>query len=352
VSETARTLLDTEGESARFEFKRRVDAASPTVLVAAANWVALEPGNRDKVTLLVGVDEDPDDATGLVKGKIVGLKDLERAATTIQNYARETKPVPVDLTIIEEGVATTTPFLRLEIRPTSPPHYDAEGRRVTRYNKSTRALTDEELLDIYLDREAAKFEQRFRRTASDLLASLRDVAATVEDMSVNLDDRVTRLHGAAWEAADEAQQSKSVAERLEDDMRRLQSQVEGLDDHSPVGLFFLLRNKRVFVWSAFSEDAAFRPTKATDRLVARLKTQLERPIDPNAWLTNLAELQFWNEVLKRRGDRGTMTGWAREIAAREKLKIPTTIPLQDEIGRLRKLSEGVREAKPRRTDRR
>jgi hypothetical protein len=112
---------------------------------------------------------------------------------------------------------------------------------------------------------------------------------------------------------------------------------------TPFGLFFRLRRKREFIWIEFSTDAAFRPTKATPHLVARLKAQLERPTDPNDWLANLAELEFWEGVQERRGDRGTMTGWLREIAAREKLKIPTAIQLHDEIRRLREWSDRLRD---------
>jgi hypothetical protein len=101
VSETTRTLLDTEGESGRFEFKRDARAVNPKVLVAAANWAALS--NRDKVTLLVGVDEDKDPVTGLVKGKIEGVPDLERAIETIQNYCKEIHPVPVRCDLRRRG---------------------------------------------------------------------------------------------------------------------------------------------------------------------------------------------------------------------------------------------------------
>lgn len=45
-----------------------------------------------------------------------------------------------------------------------PPHFDDEGRRQTRQGRSTRALSDEDPLGIYLDREAGSFATRFRQT--------------------------------------------------------------------------------------------------------------------------------------------------------------------------------------------
>ena len=53
ISQAARQLLDTGGESGRFEFKRDAKAVSTAVLVAAANWVALSP-DAERVTILGG----------------------------------------------------------------------------------------------------------------------------------------------------------------------------------------------------------------------------------------------------------------------------------------------------------
>ena len=47
-SQVARDMLKAEGESGRFEFKRNAAAVKPEVLVAAANWVALDT-TRQKV---------------------------------------------------------------------------------------------------------------------------------------------------------------------------------------------------------------------------------------------------------------------------------------------------------------
>lgn len=330
VSKAAVTLLRTEGESGRFEFKQTAAAVGPKVLVAAANWVALDP-TREQVTLLVGVVEDKDPVTGLVKGRIVGVPDLDKAIATIQNYARDTQPIPVDITIIEEGTETSKPFLRLEIRPTFAPHYDQDGRRVTRNNASTRPLTDEELLGIYLDREAEKFEQRFERTAGQVMAGVEALAEGIEDLSGDLGS----ASSAAWEAANNADDSRSVARRLDDTLEDLFDFTEEQAKLTLPGLYFRLLEKRRDVWTAFAADAAARPTKTTDRLIERLGKQLESAIDPNNWAVNLVEVQFWDEVLERRRHQRTMTAWRREIVAREELTLATTISLMNEIEQLR-----------------
>jgi hypothetical protein len=357
VSETARTLLDTEGESGRFEFKQTPRSVKPEVLCAAANWVALQRGGVADVTLLVGVTEVKDANTGLVKGEIVGVKNLQTAVETIQNSIRETRPEPVSVTIIEEGVATSKPFLRIKIRPTFTPHYDAEGRRQTRNNASTRPLSDEELLDLYLDREAAKFEQRFQQTADRVMSHLGDIDFAIDrvagdlgdiDSSIDrLSDDFRDLHRAAWTAAEEAEESKSLAEQLESDITELKRDVLGQGGDTPAGLFFRLMDKRWMVWDAFSMDAAYRPTKMTDQLVPRLKRLLEEPIPPDDWLTNLTEIDFWDGVLRRRNNKWTMTAWSRAIKQRENLSSGSgQLVMEDRISEFRAERERILAAKP------
>ena len=188
ISSEARRILDTHGESGRFEFKADSKAASATVLVAAANWAALDP-SRDHVTILVGVEEVLDEESGLTTGRPLRLigNDLSTHVRRIQSFAATTRPVPVDVRIIEEGVSTSAPFLRVEVRPTFPPHFDGSGRRVIRHAEPRhRALEDEELLGFYLDREAGQFEARFRGTAAETIDAISTVHDGIFDVSSEL----------------------------------------------------------------------------------------------------------------------------------------------------------------------
>lgn len=360
VSRAARELLDSEGESGRFEFKQIAKAVRPEVLCAAANWVALQRGAVTEVTLLVGVGEIKNPETGLVTGDVIGLNDLEKAVETIQNSVRETRPVPVAVTIIEEAVETSKPFVRLKIRPTFSPHFDAEGRRQTRNNASTRPLTDEELLDLYLDREAAKFEQRFRQTANSVTRHLSEIEFAIEGVSGDLSaidantdrlsDEIGHLHEAAWTAAQEAEESKSIAEQLESAIADLQRHVLGLADDSPAGLFFGVMDRRWKVWELFSHDAAYKPTKKTDQIAARLKSMLEEPIPPDDWYANMEEVSSWSNLLGRREKRWTMTAWSREIErAANRAPGPGGPVMDDRISYYREEFDRIRAAQPRRT---
>ncbi|MBO0883234.1 MAG: hypothetical protein J2P17_23435, partial [Mycobacterium sp.] len=291
----------------------------------------------------------------------LGLSDLERSVETIQNSVRETRPVPVSVTIVEEAVETSKPFLRLKIRPTFPPHFDAEGRRQTRNNASTRPLTDEELLDLYLDREAAKFEQRFQQTADRVTSHLGDIEGAIDRVTGDLgaiDTNMERmsedfgqLHQAAWNAAEEAEESRSLAEQLESEITDLKRHVLGQGDDSPSGLYFRVMGSRWTVWDTFSQDAAYRPTKTTDQLAARLKRLLEEPVPSDDWLTNMDEISSWNDVLRRRGNRWTMTAWSREIERAENRTPGAAGPVMDDdrISYYRAERDRIMAVKPRKT---
>jgi predicted HTH transcriptional regulator len=185
LSGSTRRLLATEGESGRFEFKQDDTVVTAGVIAAAANASELE--GVGAVTILVGVEEIEDLATSVVRGRVLGLADVEKARSRITSRAASVKPVPPHLTVVEENTGTAKPILRLEISPTRAPHYTDTGNRATRYGASTRAITDEELLELYLFRDAEAFELRFRRIAERLQEELRRVGGDVTELVRSLE---------------------------------------------------------------------------------------------------------------------------------------------------------------------
>lgn len=185
LSAETQRILDQEGETGRFEFKQDAEnGVKVSVLVAAANAAALE--GIPSVTILVGVEEREYEETGVVTGHVVGLRDLERAKELITGRGRSVRPVPPNVLIIEENVKTARPILRVVVSPTRAPHYDDHGARATRQGASTRALTDEELLDMFLLREAASFRQRFQEIASEIEYSIGEVADQARELATQL----------------------------------------------------------------------------------------------------------------------------------------------------------------------
>lgn len=323
------------GESGRYEFKRDIDAVTPKLLASLANQIALDP-ELAVAHLLVGVDEIEDEKTGLVYGKPYGLpKGLDKAVARIQDVASRTRPIPVDIFVVEEAVSEPTPFVRVEIRPTMPPHFDDEGRRQTRMGRSTRALTDEELLRVYLDREAGSFAARFRQTTTDLQSAVGAVGNQVDQIAEGIEkhiaEPIARMTATAEEAADAAHSAASAAdsansaadmasyevEHVQRLVRDLQEVVNDLDDESHQNLVHRVVQVRRRVWWNFSVDTFEHTSARASKLDAQLRELLARDVsvdpDRNSW-----ELAVWHDRLDdRRGQRrsrGTQKWWSQTIA--------------------------------------
>ncbi len=333
MSSTARRILAL-GESGRYEFKRDVNVVTPKLLAALANWVALDPA-REVAYLLVGVEEAEDGDTGLVYGQPFGLPNgLDKGVARIQDMASKTRPIPVEVFIVEEGVSTTTPFLRIEIRPTMPPHFDDEGRRQTRQGRSTRALTDDELLRIYLDREAGSFATRFRQTTTELQSAVGVVGNQVDQIAEGIEKNIAQpiqnltattqeAAHAASSAADAADSATSAAdtaayevEHVQRLVRDLQEMVETLHDDSPRSLAHRVIKRRRKVWWNFTVDTfehtSVRATRLADRLRQLLASDVSLDSARNIW-----ELAVWQDLLddrkSQRGERGTQKWWEAAI---------------------------------------
>lgn len=344
VSVAARQMLEL-GESGRYEFKRDVDVVNAGLLSALANWVASDPA-REVAHLLVGVDEVEDKDTGLVYGKPVGLsKGLDRSVSRIQDVAAMTRPVPVDTLIVEEGVAEQIPFVRVEVRPTMPPHFDDQGRRQTRQGRSTRALTDEELLRIYLDREAGSFAMRFQQVSDELRSAVGAVGGQVDQIAEGIENNVAvpilTLTSTAHEAAEAAEMASMSAESAASsadsasfEIERVERLVQGLretiddirDDH-PQSLAYRVVQLRRKVWWNFTADTWTHKSKRAVGLQVRLHDLLSCSValdsDRNIW-----ELQIWRDLLderaEQRGKHGTQKWWDTAIrVANSFLKDPS-----------------------------
>jgi hypothetical protein len=329
VSQAAQRILAL-GESDRYEFKRDVDVVSPKLLAALANWVSLDP-SREAAHLLVGVDEAEDIDTGLVYGVPFGLsKGLDKAVMRIQDMASKTRPIPVDVRIIEEGVEQATPFLRVEIRPTMAPHFDDEGRRQTRQGRSTRALTDDELLGIYLDREAGSFATRFRQTTTELQSAVGAIGGQVDQIAEGIEKNITepiqQLSAITEDAADAARTAASSADsaassadsasyEVEDVQRLVKDLHEVIDqvhDGAPQNAASRVIRSRRKVWWAFTVDTFEHTSSRASHLAERLRELLEGDVSidsaHNAW-----EFAVWKEVLGERKARdkghGTQKWW-------------------------------------------
>lgn len=337
ISAEAQQILSL-GESGRFEFKSDADAVTVKLLATLANWVALDP-EREVAHLLVGVKEIEDVATGLVWGEPCGLpKGLDKAVARIQDLASKTRPVPVDAFVIEENVSSEKPFVRVEVRPTMPPHFDGEGRRQTRQGRSTRALTDDELLRVYLDREAGSFAARFRQTSDELRSAVGAIGGQVDDVAAaieeNIAEPIRNLTRTAESAADAARSAESSADsasasamsaewevsNVQQLVKGLQDVVEDVRDQTPEGLAFLLATLRRKVWWNFTVDTYEHTSALADQLEQRLRALLTRDMSIDAAHSSW-EIGLWEDVLEVRmaksRQRGSQKWWHATIQTLE-----------------------------------
>lgn len=327
ISDQAAQMLAL-GESGRFEFKSDVDAVHPKVLASLANAVALDP-DREVAQLLVGVDEVEDPQTGLVSGVPCGLaKGLDKAVSRIQSMAALTRPVPVGVFIVEEAVASEKPFIRVEVWPTAAPHFDDEGRRQTRQGRSTRALTDDELLSIYLDREASSFATRFRYAGEELQAAVGSVGAQVDEIAAAIDEHIAQPLADLIDSAESAQMAAMSAESAASDagyetekvarlVRDLRSVVDELQDDTTQQGAVRVADVRRKVWWALTVDTWERSSVQAERLARRYQSLLSTDIAVDAAL-NAWEFRIWEDVLSDRESLRDSTGtlkWWSETAA-------------------------------------
>ncbi|RBP65026.1 hypothetical protein DFO66_105132 [Brevibacterium sanguinis] len=326
------------GESGRFEFKSEVGAVTVKLLATLANWVALD-SEREVAHLLVGVGEVEDVTTGLVRGEPCGLsKGLDRVVARIQDLASKTRPVPVDAFIIEENVSGEKPFVRVEVRPTMPPHFDDEGRRQTRQGRSTRALTDDELLHVYLDREAGSFAARFRQTSAELRSAVGAISDQVDDVAAAIEESIAEPIRSLARTTESAAESASSAESSADSasaasmsaeyevsnvqqlVKGLQDVVEGIRDQTPESAAFQVATLRRTVWWNFAADTHEHTSVLADQLEQRLRMLLSREISIDVGYSSW-ELELWDDVIEVRKaqprQRGTQKWWRAMIQTLE-----------------------------------
>ena len=335
LSAETQRLLATEGESGRFEFKENETAVNSGVLTAAANAVLLDGIEQGYVTILVGGQEVEDSETGVVTGNVVGIsnhgtsaarkRSLEKAKEKIQGKASSVRPVPVGLQIFEENISTRRPILRLRVSPTFAPHYTTKGLRVTRYGASTRAIDDEELLDLYLKREAETFRERFDHVAAGVLEKLGVIERSVEAAQFLMEGPLTsaldNILSEASDAAYDAQTTRDHASEAEGYSRAAWNGVTRLTRLTPWGIASDLGRLRQRGLRTFLD--ATRTVASEAEIVAiekRLRLIATRLPDSYSHSRNDIELRIWEKHLDAQDSKvrlSTIEGWESLVGAVE-----------------------------------
>lgn len=219
-----------------------------------------------------------------------------------------------------------------------PPHFDDEGRRQTRQGRSTRALTDDELLRVYLDREAGSFAARFRQTSDELRSAVGAIGGQVDDVAVAIEENIAEpirsltktaesAAGAARSAEDSADSASASAMSAEYEVSNVQQLVKDLHDtvedmraQTPESLAFQLTKLRRRVWWNFTVDTWQHTSALADQLEQRLRVLLTREISLDAAYGGW-EIGLWEDMLEVRmaqpRQRATQKWWRSTIRTLE-----------------------------------
>ncbi len=269
-------------EHACLDFKANINPLTDEYLAMMANAAAL--GSEPYAIVLVGVAEERDAQSRTTSGRVVGIAgDLHQAAERIAQRASMTKPTPVGIDIFEENVGSK-PILRVEIRPTMPPHYDQRGRRATRQHTTTRPMSDEEILELLSARERHRYEGVAEETANLMMGNFRvvtdQVLDSVEEGTGGIDtvlDRIDSLETALSDLGNE------------DEPMSMELTMAQVMKARQMGLLYL---------SMRIDDLTGADIEAIDRIINSTP-------EPLAYVQNGQELNAWHEVISSAGEKGS-----------------------------------------------
>lgn len=313
-------LLD-GGEQAHVEYKRSVPSSIANQAAAGANFVALNP-SVDVHTILLGVDEETL-PNGSTRGRVVGcleaggrVQDLDQLRLQVEQKIRDAVIPPPQVTIFEEKVASSTPILVVEIRPTDPPHRVADKYQV-RGAAGIQALTQHDAQLLFRNKRTQAWIDELE-SSNPLLTVLQTLQRNYEDLAYRVSDAALAFEG---ESVDHLERLLSEVDRsldavhehlstLQSDIDVVQSDLDTLSDPistietrtdelvglSPERIWHELRDRREMRWLRVNHHAAFGDYAVEDLALIELMVREHFGAEPNVsdYAANLAELQGYN----------------------------------------------------------
>lgn len=287
---------------------------------AGANYVALNP-SVDVHTILLGVDEEKL-PNGSTRGRVVGclepggrVHDLDQLRLQVEQKIRDAVIPPPQVTIYEENVASSSPILVVEIRPTDPPHRVAEKYQV-RGAAGLQALTQHDALQLFRNKRAQAWIDELENS-NPLLTVLQTLQSNYEDLAYRVSDTALAFEVDSNEVLErllvEVDRSiDAVHERLStqsdiatmqtdlypvaDSVSSIEAQAEELLNLSPERMWHELRNSREMRWLRVNHHAAFGDYAAEDLTLIENMVREHFGTEPEIsdYAANLAELQGYN----------------------------------------------------------
>jgi hypothetical protein len=306
------------GEQPHVEFKRTVPSSIANQAAAGANFVALNP-SVDVHTILLGVEEETL-PNGTTRGRAVGclepggrVQDLDQLRLQVEQKIRDAVVPPPQVTIFEEKVASMTPILVVEIRPTDPPHRVADRYQV-RGAAGIQALTQHDAQLLFRNKRTQAWIDELE-SSNPLLAVLQTLQRNYEDLAYRVSDAALAFEG---ESVDDLERLLSDVDRsidavherlstLQSDVDTVRSELDTLSDPiasiegrtdelvtlSPERIWHELRDRREMRWLRVNHHAALGDYADEDLALIELMVREHFGAEPDVsdYAANLAELQ-------------------------------------------------------------
>lgn len=210
ITKKTQKLLES-GENEIVDYKERTKGIKSEDLVAFANS---EKGG----ILLIGVEEIEEN--GRQKGKIIGCDISDKSKLIIMSKALNCTP-PISLSIIVENLSNKA-FFRIEIPSGSQkPYCTDNGTYKIRKDGRNHSLKPDELLNIYLKKEAEKFKERFKEATDHVVDSIQSVSSTIDFMESTISSKVEDIASTLGWTEYEASNAKSTIDNVEGYVRRI-----------------------------------------------------------------------------------------------------------------------------------
>lgn len=204
ISKRAKELL-ASGEGKHVDYKERVKGLHAEDLVAFAN--SAEGG-----AILIGV-RDASGEDGAQYGEPVGHPIDDDSRLQIMGKALSCSP-PIQIEIAIENL-DVKPFYRLEIPSGAHKPYATNGGTYTiRENGRNNPILPEQLLNVFLEREAEEFTRRFTEATTKLDSQMASALGSVQDLEHIITSKIEEigrtLGWAEYKASDAADTIETV----------------------------------------------------------------------------------------------------------------------------------------------
>ena len=219
------------GENEKVDYKRDLKGLKSEDLVAFANS---EIGG----TILIGVDEKSNGKTQI--GEIYGCDTSDKSRLVIMSKALACIP-PISLSIYVENT-NDKPIFRLEIPSgIQKPHCTSGGTYKIRKDGRNAVLTPNEILEIYLIKEAKKFNKQFKKATKHIVDNIDNITATIDFMDSNISSKVENISSLLDWTEMSASDTKSTVDTIDSYVRTIlkehrntESRVKSLIEHHEI----------------------------------------------------------------------------------------------------------------------